>query len=322
MQPEREPVIPGIIRRLGLFAAVLAAINVITFVSVFYVRHLWPTVFNIVTEPLPLLTPLQEYVHYLTGSPVAAAPDSIPGMSPEAIQREILAAIPKSLVLLGLSLVFSSVAGIGLGLASVDTRTHQISSLALLASLAGFSMPGFYMAIVLTYTLIQLSFRSGQPMPLPVTGYGIDAHLILPVLALSVRPAAEVARLTAEMLGEELPKEYVRAARAKGLPWRLVVLRHAFRNVLVTVIVALGNNLRSLVSSLILIEYFFQWPGLGRALVATLIPAGTYTSAGFDPSYAAGLVTVVGAIFLLSSAATDLLTAAVDPRVRQHRASA
>ncbi len=91
-------------------------------------------------------------------------------------------------------------------------------------------------------------------LPRSLVLLGIDEHLILPILALSARPTAEIARLTAELLGEELPKEYIRTARAKGLPERVIVMHHAFRNVAAAVINAMSNSWSYLIGSLVIVE--------------------------------------------------------------------
>jgi peptide/nickel transport system permease protein len=153
---------------------------------------------------------------------------------------------------------------------------------------------------------------------LPTMGYGLDRHLILPVLALSARPAAEIARLTAELLSEELPKDYIRVARSKGLSERVVIRDHAFRNVAAAVINALRNSWAYLLGSLVIIETVFNWGGVGEALVKA-VTFSDYAGSRFNPALVAGLATAMALLFLLADLVTGLTARALDPRLRRER---
>jgi peptide/nickel transport system permease protein len=228
-------------------------------------------------------------------------------------------ALPRSLVLLGAAIVVSVAAGMAAGFLSVDYKTYRTNPLALVISIAGFSMPGFYMAILIMYLMVRAAMTYGRDaFFLPTTGYGLDVHLLLPALALSARPTAEIARLTAELLSEELPKDYIRVARSKGLSERVVIRGHAFRNVVAAVINALSNSWAYLLGSLVIIETVFNWGGIGEMLVKA-VTFSDYAGSRFNPALVAGLATAMALLFLLADLATGLTARALDPRLRRAR---
>jgi peptide/nickel transport system permease protein len=227
--------------------------------------------------------------------------------------------LPRSLILLGAALGFSVIAGMAAGFLSVNYKTYRTKPLALVVSIAGFSMPGFYMAILIIYLMIRAAMTYGREVfLLPTTGYGLDTHLILPVLALSVRPMAEIARLTAELLSEELPKDYIRVARSKGLSERVVIRGHAFRNVVAAVVNALSNSWAYLLGSLVIVETVFNWGGVGESLVKA-VTFSQYAGSRFNPALVAGLATAMALLFLLADLVTGLTARALDPRLRRAR---
>jgi ABC-type dipeptide/oligopeptide/nickel transport system permease component len=181
--------------------------------------------------------------------------------------------------------------------------------------MAGFSMPGFYLGILILYFMLWLAMTRGQAFFLPTSGYGLDEHLVLPVLALCARPTAEIARLTAELLVEELSRDYVRTARAKGLSWRLTIVRHAFRNVAAAVFTAFGNSLSYLIGSLVIIEKVFIWGGLGNTLINAVTFSG-YAGSFFNPQLVASLMTALALLYLIADLVTGWMAWAIDPRLR------
>jgi ABC-type dipeptide/oligopeptide/nickel transport system permease component len=207
--------------------------------------------------------------------------------------------------------------GVTAGFLSVNYKTQQTNPLALILSLAGFSMPGFYMGILILYLMIWLAMNHGKGMFfLPTTGFGLDAHLILPTLALAARPTAEIARLTAELLREELPKDYINVARAKGLTERAVITRHAFRNVLAAVVNAMSNSWSYVIGSLVIIERVFAWGGIGEALIDS-VTFSQFSGSSFNPALVATLATSLALLWLLANLITTTIARAVDPRLRR-----
>lgn len=232
----------------------------------------------------------------------------------------IVQALPRSLLLIGLALLIAAVGGVVVGFLSFDRVARRPSPAVVAFNVFGFAMPAFYLGIVSVQAMFLLSRQLGWSKTiLPSSGYGLDGHLVLPVLVLAVRPTAEIARLTAELLAEELAKDYVRSAHAKGLPWRLVLLRHAFPNIATVIIVAIGNSMRYLLSSLIVVELLFSWPGIGRTLataVAPRIDGRPSPAVLYDPELVAGLITALAMLSIVANYLTGITAQAIDPRLR------
>jgi peptide/nickel transport system permease protein len=171
--------------------------------------------------------------------------------------------------------------------------------------------------------LLLASGKNAQPI-LPVAGFGWDAHLILPVLALAVRPTMQVAQMTAALLSAELGKRYVVAARSFGHTWHAIRWDKALRNILAPVLMTIAGSFRLLMTELVLVEWLFGWPGLGRMLVQTLVPPSMSTPGGHAdlsvfllyPPLVAALLVVFALLFLLADTLASGLARAVDPRLR------
>jgi peptide/nickel transport system permease protein len=229
-------------------------------------------------------------------------------------------ALPRSLLLLGLALLVAAVVGITLGYLAFDRRTGRARSWTVTLNIAGFAAPAFYLGILILLVLWKVAVWTGwRGLVLPAAGFGVDRHLILPVLILAVRPATEVARLTGDLLADELAKPYMRAVAAKGLTWRRQVLHHAFRNVATVVALHLDNATRYLLSSLVAVELLFSWNGVGMTLARAIAPRidGRPSSVTlFDPALVAGLVTAMAVLAIAVDFGTATVTRLLDPRLR------
>jgi ABC-type dipeptide/oligopeptide/nickel transport system permease component len=148
----------------------------------------------------------------------------------------------------------------------------------------------------------------------------------MPVLVLSIRPTVQLALLTAGLLVEEFNQQYVTAARSLGHTWRQIRLKVAFRNVYAPIILTVAGSLRLLVGELIVVEWLFDWPGIGRLLAETLIPSGqafnqgggsTETGLFLAPAVVAAILVVFAALFMLTDMVVSLLAQASDPRLRE-----
>ena len=131
----------------------------------------------------------------------------------------------------------------------------------------------------------------------------------LPALALSTIPMAVVVRMTRSSMLEEISRDYVRTARAKGVPERRVVSRHALRNALIPIVTVTGLQTGALLGGAVLTETVFGWPGIGSYVVTAVREHNT-------PAVVAGVM-LVAAVFVLVNLAVDLLTHAIDPRLRR-----
>ena len=223
--------------------------------------------------------------------------------------------------LLLLALVISVALGLLIGLLGVRLNPPGVRDWLTGVTILGLSTPAFFIGRlgVALLLLLTIHARLGN-VPLPIQGYGWDWHLILPLIALTVRPTAMIAQLVAGLLAGELGQQYIVAARGKGLAERRVIWHHALRNVWAPVAHALAGAVRLLVADLIVVEWLFGWPGLGFLMAATLIPAQVASAtveAGFlDPPLLASLLTIFAAIFLVTDLLAGALARAADPRQR------
>ncbi len=155
---------------------------------------------------------------------------------------------------------------------------------------------------------------------IPWQGYGLDGHLVLPVLALAVRPVFYLARVTAGLLEHELQQDYIRTARSKGLPWHGVLFRQALPPITSPVFTSIGHALRMLVSQLIIVEALFNWPGLGRMFLATLgirTDGGPPTPFYASPETLAALAVIFSFMLLSIDLIASVLAYWCDPRLRR-----
>jgi peptide/nickel transport system permease protein len=143
---------------------------------------------------------------------------------------------------------------------------------------------------------------------LPVAGTGDLSHLVLPAVTLGLFSVARNARLVRSSMLEVLGADYVRTARAKGLPGRMVLMRHAFRNALLPIITLLGLDVGALVGGAVITETIFSWPGIGRLTVDAVLSK--------DLPLVEGAVLVLAGSFVFVNLLVDLLYGYLDPRVR------
>ena len=225
-------------------------------------------------------------------------------------------ALGRSALLAGLAFGLIAAGGISLGLYAATHRGRASDKVLTLAQFVLIAVPEFFWAI-----LAVLVFASWLNL-LPATGYApLDAgvadwvaHLVLPVLVLSFGLVAHVSRLTRSSMLEVLDSRFVLAARARGLPERRVLWRHALPNALLPAITVLAIDAGLLIGGIVVIETVFAYPGLGRLLV--------YAIERHDlPLLQVGMM-VVTAIYALANFVAELLYAALNPRIRVAGAAA
>ncbi len=225
---------------------------------------------------------------------------------------EVLERFQATLVLAGVSLILCSIIGLLAGVVSAVRQFGWADKLITFAVLAGISMPSFWLGLILIL-LFAVKWRL-----LPASGmyaiYGggdlkdLLLHLILPAATLAVVAAGVIARLTRAAMLEVLRQDFVRTARAKGVPERQVVYRHAFRAALVSVIPVIGIQAGFMLGGAVYIETVFQWPGIGAMLVNAISTR--------DILLVQGGVLVVAASYVLFNLAADILQTMLDPRIR------
>jgi peptide/nickel transport system permease protein len=210
--------------------------------------------------------------------------------------------VPATLELTGAALCLSVILSVPIGVLSAARRNSLYDRLAMLFALAGQSMPVFWVG-----TMLILIFGVALQW-LPVAGTGDLSHLVLPAVTLGLFSVARNARLVRSSMLEVLGADYVRTARAKGLPGRMVLMRHAFRNALLPIITLLGLDVGALVGGAVITETIFSWPGIGRLTVDAVLSK--------DLPLVEGAVLVLAGSFVFINLLVDLLYGYLDPRVR------
>lgn len=189
------------------------------------------------------------------------------------------------------------------GIRSARHRNRWDDRLLSVVSLFGLSFPNFALGPIL---LLLVAVKIGW---LPVSGSGSIAHLVLPAITMGSALAAILTRMVRTSMLEELGQDYIRTARAKGLPERTVVYRHALRNAMVPVITVLGLQFGALLAGAIVTETIFSWPGLGRLTVQAI--------GNRDYYLVQGCILAIGLTYVAVNFMTDLLYSVVNPRIRQ-----
>ena len=223
-------------------------------------------------------------------------------ISDQPVLSLILQRFPLTLSLSLLGLLFSAVLAVPLGVLSAVRRWSGWDYLGMGISQLGMALPSFWLGILL---LLGLAVR----VPLfPLFGAGGLRHLVLPAVSLGLAQAAIQLRLTRASVIEELSKEYVLTARAKGLTERMVKYKHVLKNALLPVITIAGIQLGYMLGGAIIIEQVFSLPGLGR-----LFLFGIYQR---DFPLIQGGVVFVAVVFSLINFAVDLLYGVLNPKIR------
>jgi peptide/nickel transport system permease protein len=233
--------------------------------------------------------------------------------------RAIRDRLPNTLLLAAAALLVDFAVGIAIGVVQGARPGSPRDTWLSLASLTLYSVPVFWLGVMLLLVFSQwLGWLPAGGAADPVTypylstaGRAWDRlkHLALPAATLGLVGAATTARYQRAAMLEVVRQDFVRAARARGLAERAVLLRHALRNALLPVITLFGLSLPILLSGAVLVETVFSWPGMGKLAVDSI----------FERDYfvVTGAAVLAAAMVLAGSLAADLLYAAVDPRARE-----
>ncbi len=269
-----------------------------------------PTAVAALEAKLGLNDPLLlQYWHWLSGMLRGDFGESVVMSRPAAAL--IGEALGRSALLAGPAFVLVAVCGIALGLHAATHQGRASDHVLSVAQLVLIAMPEFFLAIVAV-----LLFASVLHW-LPATGYapiaeagvlGWASHLVLPVMVLSLGLLAHISRLTRSSLLDVLGSRYVLAARARGLPERIVLWRHAVPNALMPAVTVLAIDAGLLIGGIVVAETVFAYPGLGRMLVFAIDHHDL-------PLLQAGMM-VVTAIYAGANLIADLLYAVLNPRIR------
>jgi peptide/nickel transport system permease protein len=232
-------------------------------------------------------------------------------------------AVPNTIMLTSVALVLTFLFGILIGAYQAVRQYSAGDSILSIVSLFFYSMPPFWLALMIMLLFSLKAHQWGWPVAFPATGItSVDydfmstgekivdrfMHLVLPVTTLTLALAAGVARYTRGQMLEVIRQDYVRTARAKGLSERTVILKHALRNSLIPVITLLGLYLPYLFSGTVFVEAIFGWPGMGRVIVDGI----------FQRDYPLVMATsfLFAVMVIFGNLLADVLYAVADPRIR------
>jgi peptide/nickel transport system permease protein len=240
-----------------------------------------------------------------------------------AVRPLIMEKLPPTIELTVFAMLVAVLIAVPLGLITALYRDRPADYVGSILAVLGISIPGFLLGILL------ILFFAVEWRVFPASGYGGSftgalwtliaegdpgplqkslRYLFLPGITLGVAAAAYNARIIRSTMVEVLRQDYVRYAQAKGMPERVVNLRHAFRNALIPVVTILGLQIGYLLSGAFVIENVFAWPGIGRFSVQAL---------GWrDYPVVQGVVMITAVIFLSINLLVDVLYVAIDPRIR------
>jgi oligopeptide transport system permease protein len=211
---------------------------------------------------------------------------------------------PVSLTLGGLALLLAVLVGVSLGTVAAVKQNSWIDYALMSTAMTGISIPNFVVApLLILFFAISLNW-------LPAGGWngGHWMYLILPVLALSLRYIAYIARLMRGSMIEVLRSDYIRTARAKGLSMPKVVLKHALKPALMPVVSYLGPAAAGIITGSVVIEKIFGVPGLGRYFVQGALNR--------DYTLVMGVVIFIGVLIVVFNLIVDILYAVLDPKIR------
>ena len=218
------------------------------------------------------------------------------------VAQLIAQGFPTSLSLGTIAMIAALAIGLTLGVWAALRQNSTVDYTAMGVSMLGIAVPNFVIAPMLTLVFgLMLGW-------LPVGGWGAPSNFILPVIALCLPQIAAIARLTRASMIEVLGSNFVRTARAKGMPERITITRHAIRAALLPVVSYLGPAIAQIITGSVVVEQIFGIPGIGRYFVQS--------SLNRDYTMVMGVTVFYGALVIFCNLVADLLYGVLDPKVR------
>ena len=225
--------------------------------------------------------------------------------------------VPTTLLLMGTALIVTIIVAIPLGVLAAVKQYSWADKIITTIATIGYALPSFVLGLLLFF-VFNVYFKPGNPLHLP--GFGMQtlgkqgdlldlaSHMVLPVSSLAIQQVAGWSRYMRSSMLEVLRQDYMRTAKAKGLPGSRVVFKHGLRNALIPVITLLGLSLPSLLAGAAITEFIFTWPGLGFMSVQSVQ----------TNDYPVVLATVMigGVMVILGNLVADVLYGLVDPRIK------
>jgi len=222
------------------------------------------------------------------------------------VSKMIAEKLPYTIALTVVSIIYAVISGVIIGIIAAVFRGKWIDKLVMVITLLFVSMPVFWFGIILILVFgLQLRW-------LPMSGVGSSPwdiqYLILPALTLGTRSAAYLARMTRSYMLEILSQDYIRTARAKGISEKLVLFKHALKNVAIPIMTIIALDFGSYLNGAVLTEKIFSRPGIGRYTITAITKR--------DYSVILGTVLFAAVIFSVINLLTDIMYGFLDPRIR------
>jgi peptide/nickel transport system permease protein len=309
-----------IVRRLALMLVTLVGISIVIF---FLLRIVPGNIVDILFDAAGFVDPADkanlerelgidqplalQYLHWIWG--LLHGDLGYSYVSEKPALQEILPRIPITARLAGLALLFSASIGIPLGVISAVNQGSRLDYILRVVSLSGLSLPSFWLGLLILMASVSLFGNIPIFNPDPKTFGELFTTYCLPAMAVAFRSSALTMRITRSSMLEVLRQDYIRTARAKGVPTRAVIWRHAFRNGLIPVVTVVGLYLGILIGNSVLTEIVFNRPGLGKLIVSALNQR--------DYTVLQGMMVVYAFIIVLVNLLTDLTYGFIDPRVKR-----
>ena len=226
------------------------------------------------------------------------------------VTQSLMERLPATLQLALLSLIFSLLIGIPAGILAAVRQNTKWDQLIMITAMGGISIPSFWLGLflILVFSVRLGWLPSGGYSPLWDDFWGGLRILVLPSISLGFMQAALIARMTRSSMLEVLRQDYVRTAKAKGLDWWRVTLRHALKNAMIPVITTIGTAFGVLLGGAVIVEIVFTYPGLGRLVVLAVQRR--------DYPLVQGALLLASVIYVLVNLAVDLLYGVFDPRIK------
>ena len=219
-----------------------------------------------------------------------------------SVISELSQRMPYTFMLALAATIIKVVVSIPLGMLAAIKQNTVFDSATMAVCLIGVSMPAFWLALML---ILLFSVNLGW---LPVSGSGSLKHLILPAMTQSFNGLASIARVTRSSMLEVVRQDYVRTARAKGLPEQVVIWKHSLKNALLPTVTVIGGSIAGLLAGGVLTETVFAWPGIGRFLMNSI--------SWRDTPCVMGCVMMFVIFFAVINLIVDILYGFIDPRIK------
>jgi peptide/nickel transport system permease protein len=222
-----------------------------------------------------------------------------------SLPEALWTAVSRSAILVGAALAVAIAIGVVAGAAFAFSRWRVLRAVAWALGTVGASLPSFFWAMLLQLVVVLVYLRT-QRLLAPVSGgFGLDQHLILPAIALAMRPAAYIFRTTATALDEARHAPHVITAWAKGLGPTLVARRHVARNAAPAVLAGLALGAKTALSSLAIVEFVFTWNGAGYAFILSVATGNVAFAAAIALVFAV-VLTLLGGLVALATHAVSV----------------